>query len=291
MKNKIISLVLVLCILLISLPMDATAAGNFGYKISSTTTTPSVGSEFEVTISLTNYSEIEDEIRGLQIDITNIDSTVFEVISHTTMIEDPSAGSNVTSNSIEAGYVRLLYFKFSGVMDKSATDLMKFKLKVKSDLIGSGFITLPITFKIETLAKEKITLTDSLIINYQQEVVRVDVSWGSMEFIYDDGIWDDKKHIWVNGTWTPLDENGNLVTVKNAGSKAVNVVFTYTPLDSYENIKATFVDDSDVEITNSILLEVDGLEQRYWLKLCGITESRWTDSFVTIGSVTVTITE
>lgn len=167
MKNRILSLLLALCLMVLALPMSVEAAETFTYKVSATTTTPSIGSEFEVVISLTNYDSLDAEIRGLQIDVTNIDTSVFEIVSHSTMISDTSAASNKTSYSSSKNYIRLVYLQLAGSMDKSVTDVMKFRLKVKSDLTEGGSITLPITLKIGTMS-ENITLNDSLTINYQE---------------------------------------------------------------------------------------------------------------------------
>ena len=93
MKNRILSLLLALCLMVLALPMSVVAAETFTYKVSATTTTPSIGSEFEVVISLTNYNSLDAEIRGLQIDVTNIDTSVFEIVSHSTMISDASAAA------------------------------------------------------------------------------------------------------------------------------------------------------------------------------------------------------
>ena len=107
MRNKIISFALLLCFFVMMFPLNINASGNFEYNILSTTTTPCIGSEFEVVISLTNYADIEHEIRGLQIDVKDIDLDVFEVVSHSTMIDDSNVGSNKTSFSETSGMLDL----------------------------------------------------------------------------------------------------------------------------------------------------------------------------------------
>lgn len=293
MKNRILSLLLALCLMVLALPMSVVAAETFTYKVSATTTTPSIGSEFEVVISLTNYDSLDAEIRGLQIDVTNIDTSVFEIVSHSTMISDASAASNKTSYSSSKNYIRLVYLQLAGSMDKSVTDVMKFRLKVKSDLTEGGSITLPITLKIGTMS-ENITLTDSLTINYQQassSTVSVEVSWGSMEFTYDDGTWDDEKHKWVNNGWKPSTTDSNLITVKNTGSTDVKMELSYNPLSSYNGLSGTFVDSSNTELGSLISLDANGTEQKYWFNISGTTETRWTDNYITVGTITLTITE
>lgn len=293
MKNRILSLLLALCLMVLALPMSVVAAETFTYKVSATTTTPSIGSEFEVVISLTNYDSLDAKIRGLQIDVTNIDTSVFEIVSHSTMISDASATSNKTSYSSSKNYIRLVYLQLAGSMDKSVTDVMKFHLKVKSNLTEGGSITLPITLKIGTTS-ENITLTDSLTINYQQaslSTVSVEVSWGSMEFTYDDGTWDDEKHKWVNNGWTPSTTDGNLITVKNTGNTDVKMELFYNPLSSYNSLSGTFVDSSNTVLDTLISLDSNGSEQKYWFNISGTTETRWTDNYITVGTITLTITE
>lgn len=293
MKRKIISLLLALCLISSVLTMNVAAAETFAYKVSATTTTPTIGNEFEVVISLTNYAELASEIRGLQIDVKNIDSDVFEVVSHSSMLTDATAASNKTSYSSSGEYVRYVYLKLSGTMDKSVTDVMKFRLKVKDSLTEDGTITLPITLKIGTTA-ENITLTDSLTINYTlvpTNVVSIDVSWGSMEFIYDDGEWDTESHKWKNNGWKPSSANCNLISVTNTGNTDVKVQLDYTTNGSYNNLSGSFTDELGIEIKSAIQLATGGEEQKYWFNLYGTTSQRWDTEFLTLGKITLTLIE
>lgn len=293
MKSKIISLLLALCLIASVMTMNVAAAETFTYKVLATTTTPTIGNEFEVVISLTNYAELSSEIRGLQIDVTNIDSDVFEVVSHSSLLTDTTAASNKTSYSSSGNYVRYVYLKLSGTMEKSVIDVMKFRLKVKDSLMEDGTITLPIKLKIGTTS-ENITLTDSLTINYTlvpTNVVSVDVSWGSMEFIYDDGEWDTGSHKWVNNGWKPSVDDCNLISVTNAGNTDVKMQLNYTTNDTNNNLSGSFTDESGNEMKSAIQLVADGEEQKYWFNLYGMTAQRWSDKFLTLGKITLTITE
>lgn len=293
MKSKIISLLLALCLISSVMTINVAAAETFTYKVTATTTTPTIGNEFEVVISLTNYAELASEIRGLQIDVKNIDSDVFEVVSHSSMLTDATAASNKTSYSSSSEYVRYVYLKLSGTMDKSVTDVMKFRLKVKDSLTEDGTITLPITLKIGTTS-ENITLTDSLTINYTlvpTNVVNVDVSWGSMEFIYDDGEWDTENHKWINDGWKPSSYDCNLISVKNTGNTDVKMQLGYTAKGSENNLNGKFTDGSGNEIKSTVQLAADGEEQKYWFNLYGTTAQRWDDEFLTLGTITLTLTE
>lgn len=293
MKSKIISLLLALCLIASVMTMNVVAAEAFTYKVSVTTTTPTIGDEFDVVISLTNYAELESEIRGLQIDVQNIDPEVFEVVSHSSMLTDDSAASNKTSYSSSGNYVRYVYLKLSGVMEKNVSDVMKFRLKVKDSLTEDGTITLPITLKIGTTS-ENITLSESLTINYTlvpTNVVKVDVSWGSMDFIYDDGEWDTENHKWINNGWKPSSADCNLISVKNTGNTDVKMQLGYTTKDSENNLNGKFTDGSGNEIKSTVQLAANGEEQKYWFNLYGTTAQRWDDEFLTLGKITLTLTE
>lgn len=294
MINRILSLLLVLCLTLFTLPMSVAAAETFTYNISTTTATPSIGSEFDVVISLTNYANLASKIRGLQIDVTNIDTSKLEVISHSTLIEDTTAASNKTSYQTAKNLVRYVYLHLSGSLDKSVADIMKFRLRVKDDLIESGSIILPIAIKIGTMDKQNITLKDSLTINYKKnssDVISVDVTWGSMEFTYDDGTWDNENHKWVNGGWKPSTMDCNLITVKNYGSADVKIELSYFPKEKYNNLSGSFVDSTNNKVDSLIALNADDGEQKYWFNISGTTKTRWSDAYATIGTITLTITE
>lgn len=293
MKSKIISLLLALCLIASVMTINVAAAETFTYKVSATTTNPTIGNEFEIVISLANYAELTSEIRGLQIDVKNIDSDVFEVVSHSSLLTDDTAASNKTSYSSSGEYVRYVYLKLSGTMDKNATDIMKLRLKVKDALTEDGTITLPITLKIGTKS-DNITINDSLTINYTllpANVVNVDVSWASMEFIYDDGEWDTESHKWINNGWKPSTDNSNLISVKNTGNTDVKMKLSYSTIDPNNNLSGKFTDAEGNEIKSAIQLSANGAEHKYWFNLYGTTAQRWDDEFLTLGKITLTLTE
>ncbi|MBE5874618.1 MAG: hypothetical protein E7287_09480, partial [Lachnospiraceae bacterium] len=136
----------------------------FKYKISAVKT-PAIGDEFDVVISLTNYADLKVKVRGLQIDISNIDSDVFEVVSHDTQLSDSSAVSNKTSYSSEDKYIRYEYLRLSGTMGKNVSDVMKVRLKVKDSLMKAGTIKIPVSIKIGTTNKN-VTLSDLITVEY-----------------------------------------------------------------------------------------------------------------------------
>lgn len=292
MKRKILSALLALCLIVTVMTVNVVAAETFTYKISASTTTPTIGSQIDVVISLSNYAELSGEIRGLQIDVTNIDTSILEVVSHSTLFEDTTAASNITSYQTSKSLVRYVYLHMSGSLDKSVTDVMKFSLKINEDLTDDGNITLPIVIKISTMDKQNITLNDSLTINYKtasSTVTSVDVTWGSLEFVYDDGSWDTKTHKWTNGGWYPVATDSNIITVKNNGNIEVKANLSYKSETDYAELTGVFVDNANAVVDTYIDIPVGGSEKNFWLNISGTTNTRWSDTFVTVGIVTLTL--
>lgn len=76
-------------------------------------------------------------------------------------------------------------------------------------------------------------------------VYSVDITWGSMDFIYTDtagGIWNPQTHNYDGGTqagWN-YSEGANRITVTNHSNAAVTVSLQYIPDSNYSNITASF---------------------------------------------------
>ena len=292
MKKRMMSLLLTLCLIMSVLSFNVAAAETFTYKVSASTTSPSVGSEFDITFSLTNYAALESEIRALQIDIKNIDTSIFEVKSHSSLVNDSSAASNKTSYSSSGNYIRYIYMNMSGTMDKSVTDIMKTTLKVKDSLDSDGSVTLPVSIKIGTKSGN-ITLTDSLTINYKNssaDIVSVDISWGSMEFVYNDGEWDTANHKWNNSGWEVSENDSNLISVTNTGTVDVKIELKFTANAEEHNLTGNFTNSSDNIITSKVALAANGEKNKYWFHLQGTTNDR-SISYVSLGEITLTISE
>ena len=132
MKRKLIAILIALLLLVMSIPSTVFATETVGYSIATPTSAVQIGSEFDVKISLTDYASMTAGIQGVQIDITNIDSNVLEVISHSALTVDSGAASNKTSYSSASKYVRYVYLNMSGTMVKTVTDLMTVRFKIKS---------------------------------------------------------------------------------------------------------------------------------------------------------------
>lgn len=298
MRKRIISLLLALCLIAIALPLNVFAAEEITYSVKVSKTNPSVGEEFDIVIGLTNYNTIEPDIRGIQIDVNNVDLNIFEVISFDSLINVGTASHQPKKNLLRYAHLDLQ----GGYMDRSITDIVHFRLKIRDDLTENGSITLPVVLKIvPEYGYENVTLKDSITINYttdkpdpgpdpDPDTVSVDVTWGSMEFVYDDGTWDKTSHKRSESGWKPVSETSNVITAENTGTTDVKLGFAYTAYDGYNGLTGNFTDGDLKEIASPVELPANGTKQRYRFMLSGKTENRWTD-FVPVGKITVTITQ
>ncbi len=160
-KSLIISVALLLVLLsIIALTLGAEEAVKF--NVSPNTTTPFIGEEVNVTIAMPNYSSMQFDVRGIQIDIA-VDASVFEIISHQSLITATSVQEN--STNVVNGVIRYVYFDTAAPIAKTNSNIMEFTLKVKDTLTESGTARLPITYRVVT--QEEFEITDELTINYK----------------------------------------------------------------------------------------------------------------------------
>lgn len=162
MKKRILSLLFVLCLMMPTMTMSVAAAGP-DCAVTATKSTLFVGQEFDVVVALPNYADSDTAIRGLQIDV-GIDTSLWEVVSCSTVIED-DAEQNKASYHEADGYVRLLYLNLSGTLDKSVTEVLNVRLRLKEDVTSDGSTAFPITVKIATTT-ENMVLNDLLTVEY-----------------------------------------------------------------------------------------------------------------------------
>ena len=94
---------------------------------------------------------------------------------------------------------------------------------------GSTAVTAePITLEGKDAADSHVVTGTYTAIAEAEPVYKIDVSWGSMEFTYEDGntrkIWDPKTHTYTDtveaGSWTN-EKDANKITVTNYSNKAV----------------------------------------------------------------------
>ena len=291
MIKRVLSVFLVICAFAMMIAPVSATANSFTFSAELSESFPAIGKEFDVVISMNHYEDTNEEIRGMQIDVSDIDTSVLEVVSHESLIVDSSATSNQTSYSAKNHYVRYVYLKTAGSMDKSVSDVIKIRFKVREDLTEDGTVTLPVKYKIGTLSGNNITLTDSITINYRESFVSVDITWGDLEFDYYDGAWDVNAHKRAPGSWQPASDNGNMIKVNNSGNTDVSVAMTYEPGDGFTSLDGEFKNSDDAKITSPVALASGSAEQNFWFYLIGEPDSRWADSYVPVGNIKLTITE
>lgn len=123
-------------------------------------------------------------------------------------------------------------------------------MKVKKSLVTVLSMTLGLAVNMPVFAETVGTGDQDVDVHgrYQDSttvptVYSVDVSWGSMEFIYTESgalRWNPADHSYVDetsGFWTA---NGNAVTVVNHSNEEVTASFSFAPLGGYESVTGTF---------------------------------------------------
>lgn len=171
-KNKIKFMILLIMITMLFYGMSfvTSAAEETGYEVVLSDDVTEIGKEVVLTVALTNYTSQSDPIRGLQIDIENVDADVLSVVSYNSLITDSSAISNTASYSSNNSRIRLVYANFSGTLPVSdgssgKMNVFEVKFKINSTLAIDGQVELPVTVKLQTVSSQ-ITLSNSVIIGY-----------------------------------------------------------------------------------------------------------------------------
>lgn len=77
-----------------------------------------------------------------------------------------------------------------------------------------------------------------------RDVISVEITWGAMEYTYNDGKWNKDTHQYDGRGWTPEIKEGDQIQVKNTGKEAVTARFTYEPGEGYESIGGSFAKDN-----------------------------------------------
>lgn len=285
-KMKTIVVILVLALILQTLALTAYAANDVSFNVVVSSTEVKPGEQVEVIVSLTGYTTEAaeaDAIRGLQVDITGVDTNTLSVVEYTSLIEDSTAISNTASYNETNKRVRLAYVQMTGTLPAPCENVFKVVFQVNSDLTESGSITLPVTVKMQTVSQQ-ITLTGECTINYlvgTSSVTSVNITWGAMEYEYTNGIWNTQTHSYDGAGWA--DNDSGFVTVENVGTSATTAVFSFST--EHSDITGSFTDESGV-VASSVGV-ASGAEMTVYLILSGRPTE--TLSSTKIGTVTVVI--
>lgn len=218
-------LVLALIFQLISFPIIASDTVDFNIIASPELTT--IGKQVTLTVSLKGYTSEADAIRGLQVDIDDVDTDVLKVIEYSSLIEDSSAISNTASYNEANRRLRLVYVQISNTLPAPCEKIFKVVLQINPNLTEDGSITLPVTLKMQTVT-DRITLNSECVINYTKEstpVTSVDLTWGALNYTYSGETWNPETHSFEGGKWS--DNGSGFVTVQNTGETDITADFSY----------------------------------------------------------------
>lgn len=119
-------------------------------------------------------------------------------------------------------------------------------------------------------------------------LISVDVTWGSMEFTYSDGIWNPETHEYEGTGWTS-GVNANRISVTSSSNMPVTVSYSYTQDAGYLAVNGSFTNGINPVTSNELSAgDVTPQSCEVYLNLSGKPPEC---NINKIGSVTVTITE
>lgn len=126
------------------------------------------------------------------------------------------------------------------------------------------------------------------------KTIQADVVWGEMEFTYSVNgtkTWNAKTHEYDIDTKCEWSANGNDISVTNHSNAAIDVDFTYQPLDEYSVVKGEFTyDEVTIPTAENKAVDDEILTISTDLTLSGGLSSDVTD-LTKVGNVAVTIAE
>ncbi|MEI3148300.1 MAG: hypothetical protein V8T10_10450 [Merdibacter sp.] len=124
---------------------------------------------------------------------------------------------------------------------------------------------MPITMKIQTLSGQRIVLNKEYTIRYDlpQETTSVDISWGALNYTYNEGTWNPDTHRYEGEGWN--DHGSGFVTVRNNGDSSIRSEFIYESL--FSEITGSFKNGADA-VDAPIMIDPD-TESKIYLELHG----------------------
>ena len=257
---------------------------NYVANVSSQQLTP--GEEFNVTLSFSKLSETVN-IRGIQVDISNIDTENIEILSVEEKIVDSTAFTNeVVYFETAQPSIRLLYAKRDGVIQSRNHDaILRINGKIKDEVLLGGTVVLPITIKTVT-ATMNFTQTLQVSIEYQgRQIHEYSISWGDMNFTYHSGEWNPATHEYSIGTWQA--ENNQIVVSNGGENAAFTVEYRYVSENDAQSIQGNFHDKFGIDIQKQSVKP--GENQTVTLNISGKPDSGFENK--KIGTITMTIQE
>lgn len=247
------------------------------------------GETVTVTVSLTGYDENAIPIRGIQIDVDDVNESILmlEESSYESLIEDETAAANSAGYLQNLRIIRFLYAQISKTLPQPYEEIFRMTLRVNSELTEEGSLAMPLVAKMATTESD-VTINDEVVISYvpadktpDPDVVSVDIEWGAMDYIYTDGDWNTSTHSYENGGWD--DGGSGYVRISNTGSIDTTAEFSFIPESDW--ISGSFTDGVNA-ITDPVNIAAGGSQKAY-LQLSGKPSDELENE--KIGSVTVKI--
>lgn len=125
----------------------------------------------------------------------------------------------------------------------------------------------------------------------EPEIVSVSITWGSLEFEYQDSKWNPETCKYTESGWTTTQENDASITVTNNGNVDVDVEYRFTAaedLTEVKNLQGIFVDEEDQPM-DTLSVPADNVPRKTELRL---ESDKPTKSFdKTIGTINIVIKE
>lgn len=125
----------------------------------------------------------------------------------------------------------------------------------------------------------------------EPEIVSVSITWGSLEFEYQDSKWNPETCKYTESGWTTTQENDASITVTNNGNVDVDVEYRFTAaedLTEVKNLQGIFVDEEDQPMY-TLSVPAGGAAKKAELRL---DSDKPTASFhKTIGTIKIVIKE
>ncbi len=95
----------------------------------------------------------------------------------------------------------------------------------------------------------------TVTVTYYNTAISVDISWGSMTFSYDPGLWHPQTHTYSGGSFTPQDGSNTVSVTNNTVGKSINVGFEFIVSNTYPELTGYYSSDAagKTEITTKTL--------------------------------------
>lgn len=257
----------------------------YGYEILVEPSVAVIGGEVILTVRLTDYNETKSGIEGFQIDIKNRENMLQNAVCTSLVTDKQNLLADDTGYQPNRNLVRHLYMKMSGTMDYSVSDLLEVKIPIDKNLTEAGTVELPFQLLIASEDGGQYTYNSTVVINYApaSEVSSVDITWGAMDFSYQEGQWQPTSHSYAGGEWAANDDS-NTFTVTNNGDSAVTAHMSY--VTDRTDISGKFSDGTTVTDEMTAAIEAKESKTGYL-----ILEGRPLEEMEKqkIGTVTVTL--